>query len=40
MPVVSIRDNLHDMSDPVSREKEENYFSMSSAEYFTRHAKH
>ena len=29
MQIVSIRDNLHEMSDSVFWEKEENYFRMS-----------
>ena len=35
MQIVSIGDNLHEMSTPVFREKEENFFRMSSAENFT-----
>ena len=36
MQIVSIGDNLHEMSKPVFWEK---YFNMSSAENFTQHAK-
>ena len=38
--IVSIRDNLHKMTKPAFREKEERYFNMSSAENFTQNAKH
>ena len=37
--IVSIGDNLYEMSKLVFREKEEKYFNMLSAEYFTQHAK-
>ena len=36
MQIVSLGDNLHEMSDPIFWEK---YFKMSSAEIFTQHAK-
>ena len=37
--IVSIGDNLHEMSNPVSWEKYEKYFRMSPAENFTQCAK-
>ena len=39
MQTVSIRENLHEMSNPVSWEKYEKCFKMSSAETFTQNAK-
>ena len=40
MQIVSIGDNLHEMSSPVfCGEKKKKYFSMSSVENFTQHAK-
>ena len=39
MQIVPIGDNLHEMSNPVSREKKEKYFKMSCAENFTQSAK-
>ena len=38
MQIVSLGDNLHEMSDPISRKKIR-HFKMSSAEMFTQHAK-
>ena len=40
MQIVSIVDNLHEMENPVSWEKQEKYFNMSSAENFTQSAKY
>ena len=39
MQIVSLGDNLHEMSYPVFWEKWEKYFKMSSAENFTQSAK-
>ena len=39
MRIVSIGDNLHEMSKPVFWEKYEKYFNMSSAVNFTQSAK-
>ena len=39
MQIFSLGDNSHEMSNPVFWEKQENYFKMSSAEFFTQHAK-
>ena len=39
MQIVSIGDNLHEMSNPVSWEKYEKYFRLSPAENFTQSAK-
>ena len=39
MQIVSIGDNLHEMSNPVFCEKQEKYQKMSSAENFTQNAK-
>ena len=39
MQIVSLGDNLHEMSSPVFWEKSEKYFKMSSAENFTQTAK-
>ena len=39
MLIVSIGDNLHEMSNPLFWEKKETYFKISSAEIFTQHAK-
>ena len=39
MQIVSVGDNLHVMSKPVTREKnKKEYFNLSSAEYFTQSA--
>ena len=35
MQIVSIGDNLHELSNPVFWEKKEKYFKMSAAEYVT-----
>ena len=40
MHIVSMGDNLHEISNPVSWEKYEKYFKMSSAESFTQSAEH
>ena len=40
MQIVSLGDNLHEMSNPVFWEKYKKYFKMSSAENFTQSAKH
>ena len=40
MQIVSIGDNLHEMLNPVFWRKYKKYFNMSSAEKFTRSAKH
>ena len=37
--IVSLGDNLHEVSNPISRKNKKKYFKMSSAEYFTQHAK-
>ena len=37
MQIVSIGDNLHEISMPVSGEKKEKYFKILSAEIFTQH---
>ena len=39
MQIVSIGDNLHEMSNPVFLEKQEKYFKMLSTENFTQGAK-
>ena len=39
MQIVSFGDNLHEVSNPIFLEKQENYFKLSSAEIFTQHAK-
>ena len=39
MQIVSLGDNLHEMSNPVFWEKKEKYFKMSSAANFTQSAK-
>ena len=39
MQIVSIGDNLYEMSNPVSWETQEKYFKMLSARIFTRSAK-
>ena len=39
MQIVSLGDNLHEMSNPVFWEKYEKYFKMPSAENFTQSAK-
>ena len=39
MQIVSLGDNLHEMSNPVFWEKYGKYFKMSSAENFTQSAK-
>ena len=39
MQIVSIGDNLHEMSKPIFWGKKEIYFDMSSAENFTQSAK-
>ena len=39
MQIVSLGDNLHEMSYPVFWEKKEKYFKMSSAENFTQNVK-
>ena len=38
LQIVSNGDNLHEMSNPVSWEKEEKYFKLTSAENFTQSA--
>ena len=40
MKIVSIGDDLNEMSSPVFWKKLEKYFKMSSAEKVTQHAKH
>ena len=40
MQIVSIGDNLHEMSNPVFWENKKKYFQMSSAEKFIQNAKH
>ena len=40
MQIVLNGGNLHEMSNPVFWEKQEKYFKMSSAEFFTQDAKH
>ena len=39
MKIVSFRDNLHEVSNPISLLKKEKYFKMSPAEIFTQHIK-
>ena len=39
MQIVSIRDNLHEMSNPVSGKNKKTHFSMSRAENFTQNTK-
>ena len=39
MQIVSIEDNLHEMSNPIFWKKEEKYFNMSSADNFTQSSK-
>ena len=39
MQIVSSGDNLHEMSNPIFCEKQAKYSKMSSAEFFTQHAK-
>ena len=45
MQIVSLGDNLHELSKPIfqnlfSEKKNKKKFKMSSAEFFTQHAKH
>ena len=39
MQIVSWGDNLHEVSSPVFYDKHEKYFTVLSAEIFTKHAK-
>ena len=39
MQIVSNGDNLHEMSNPIFREKQEKYFKLVSAENFTQSVK-
>ena len=38
MQIVSLGDNLHEVSNPIFKEKSEKYFKMSSSEIFTQQA--
>ena len=40
MQIVSWRDNLHEMSNPIFWEKFDKFIKLLSAENFTQHAKH